>query len=75
MQNTYKIGDYWKNIDKCKERGICPKCKMTEDMEHILTKCDNESHTTAWKLANDLWKKDISKTGMKPPMATKQMKP
>ena len=56
-QNAYKIGEYWKHIEGYTERGICPICNETEDMEHILTSCSAEPRSTAWSLANEVWAK------------------
>jgi hypothetical protein len=56
-QNAYKIGEYWNPIEGYEDRGICLLCNEQEDMEHILTKCTSPARTTAWALANALWKK------------------
>ena len=56
IQSTYKIGEFWENITGYENRGTCPLCDEKEDMEHILTKCKAKARTTAWKLANELWK-------------------
>jgi len=56
-QHAYKIGEYWQNIDNYEHRGICPICDVQEDMEHILTTCKANARETAWKLANETWRK------------------
>ena len=56
-QHAYKIGEYWNNIPGYENRGTCPLCDTQEDMEHILTACKSSARSTAWKLANDLWRK------------------
>ena len=56
-QNMYKIGEFWLPISSFEERGICPLCDELDSMEHILTKCSSNVRSTAWRLANDLWRK------------------
>jgi ribonuclease HI/exonuclease III len=56
-QNAYKIGEYWDPIEGYEDRGICPLCNEQEDMDHILTKCTSPARTTAWALANDVWRR------------------
>ena len=56
-QNAYKIGEFWAPITGYEERGMCPLCNEVEDMEHILTKCKSTNRSTAWNLANEVWRK------------------
>ena len=56
-QHAYKIGEYWTNIPGYEDRGTCPLCNELEDMDHILTTCKSKARSTAWTLANDLWRK------------------
>ena len=56
-QNAYKIGEFWIPITGYEERGTCPLCNELEDMDHILTKCKSTNRSTAWNLANEVWRK------------------
>ena len=55
-QHAYKIGEFWGNIPGYEDRGTCPLCDELEDMDHILTSCKSKARSTAWTLANDLWR-------------------
>jgi len=57
MHNTHKIGDYWTNIDNYGHRANCEKCGTTEDLEHILLRCDILGQGIIWKNVKNLWLK------------------
>ena len=38
--NTYMVGEYWRRIRGCEDRGTCTTCDTTESMNHILTECN-----------------------------------
>ena len=57
IHDTFKIGKFWKNILNYKQCGICPKCKVEELMEHILTECTAPGREQMWSLAYELWSK------------------
>ena len=57
VQGAYKIGGYWTHIEGFQDRGTCPLCDETEDMEHILLRCKAETRELAWTMANEVWKK------------------
>ncbi|KAI0784354.1 ribonuclease H-like domain-containing protein [Abortiporus biennis] len=50
-------GKWWDNITNMEHRGLCPKCKVEESMNHILTDCDALGQKIIWKLAEKLWRK------------------
>ena len=56
-QSAFKIGEYWKNIQGYQDRGVCPICDATEDMDHTLSRCKATARGTAWKLANEVWQR------------------
>ena len=56
-QNAYKIGEFWLPIAGFEERATCPLCDEIEDLGHILTNCSSRARSTAWDLANEVWKK------------------
>jgi len=55
MHNTHMVGEYWANINNCKEREICTTCNTSESMAHILTQCDAPPRRIIWTLAEELW--------------------
>ncbi|KNZ80733.1 Ribonuclease H1 [Termitomyces sp. J132] len=57
MHNGYKIGKYWENIKDLENRAICPKCRVTETLEHILTECEASGQEVAWNFARTLHEK------------------
>ncbi|KAJ6614396.1 hypothetical protein B0H10DRAFT_1803617, partial [Mycena sp. CBHHK59/15] len=58
MHDTHCIGKFWKHIPECEDRGICQFCPGdTEDLEHILLKCQRPGQEIIWKLAKELWLK------------------
>ena len=44
-------------IPNFEQREKCPKCNVTEDMEHILLHCDILGQKIVWKAAKQLWRK------------------
>ncbi|KAG2738109.1 hypothetical protein P692DRAFT_20759626 [Suillus brevipes Sb2] len=60
IHNTHRIGNYWTNIPHYEQRSKCPTCHdEIESMEHILTTCDNQTRTTIWSLAQQLWPESL----------------
>lgn len=60
IHDAYKIGGYWTTIigGEYTERGLCSHCNdETEDMAHILTKCQTPGQAEIWDLAEELWTK------------------
>lgn len=55
IHGAYKIGDFWSNIPGYEERGLCPRCRTTESLDHILTSCTAGPVNTIWTLARDTW--------------------
>ncbi|KAK7689737.1 hypothetical protein QCA50_006376 [Cerrena zonata] len=49
------VGKFWSKLPGYEDRGICPKCKTTEDMEHILFQCTAPGQKLVWRLAQILW--------------------
>ncbi|KAK0489847.1 hypothetical protein EDD18DRAFT_1311182 [Armillaria luteobubalina] len=46
---TFKIGTFWKQLGlQYSNRGICPHCKVTESMEHIILDCNIEAKGKEW---------------------------
>ena len=58
MHGVYKIGNFWTNIPGYEDRGQCPRCHTTEDMEHILTTCTIGPVNEIWTLARNTWPHD-----------------
>ena len=44
-------------IPNFEQREKCPKCNVTEDMEHILLHCDILGQKIVWRAAKQLWRK------------------
>jgi len=57
LHNTHKIGNYWDNIENYSHRGLCTKCRVTENLEHILLECDIPGQRVVWKNVKELWLK------------------
>lgn len=57
MHNAYKIGKYWENIKDYEHRAECPRCRVTETLEHILTECEASGQETIWRFVRDLCEK------------------
>ena len=57
LHSTHKIGAYWMQIPNFEQREKCPKCNVTEDMEHILLHCDILGQKIVWRAAKQLWRK------------------
>jgi hypothetical protein len=54
IHNGHKIGEYWKKIQNYEHRGVCPKCKKTEDLNHILFKCTHNQNQTIWGIIREV---------------------
>jgi ribonuclease HI len=39
IHDAYEVGRYWTKIGGSEWKGICPKCGVVENMEDILTEC------------------------------------
>ncbi|KAJ7836739.1 ribonuclease H-like protein [Mycena leptocephala] len=57
MHDAHRIGKFWKHIPDSEDRGICQFCGETEDLEHILLKCERPGQQLVWDLAEKLWLK------------------
>ena len=57
IHGAHKTGSFWEKIPNMQERAEYPKCKVTEDMEHILTACKATGQELIWKCAKELWTK------------------
>ena len=55
IHSTHKIGAYWTRIPDFEHRESCPKCEVTEDLEHILLHCDIPGQKTVWRATEELW--------------------
>lgn len=53
--NTYMVGEYWRKIRGCEDRGTCTTCDTTESMNHILTECNAPPTCLIWRHAQNLW--------------------
>ncbi|KAJ7238110.1 hypothetical protein B0H12DRAFT_1025902 [Mycena haematopus] len=61
LHNAHRVGNYWKHIPECEDRGICQYCNECEDLEHIFLKCRRPGQAEIWDLAKSLWlKKHLS---------------
>jgi ribonuclease HI len=58
IHNAYKVGRWWTFVQNQEEKAVC-NCSMlgpaTDDMEHILTKCESPGQNEVWNLAGRLW--------------------
>ncbi|KAJ7098413.1 hypothetical protein C8R44DRAFT_642913, partial [Mycena epipterygia] len=55
LHNAHRIGKYWTHIPECEDRAVCQCCSMTEDLEHVLVKCDSPRQKIIWDAAKTLW--------------------
>ncbi|KAJ6468892.1 hypothetical protein C8R45DRAFT_764116, partial [Mycena sanguinolenta] len=56
MHNAHRVGAYWNHIPECEGRAKCSCCGVTEDLEHILVKCESPGQSLLWKAAETLWR-------------------
>ncbi|KAJ7191482.1 hypothetical protein GGX14DRAFT_381120 [Mycena pura] len=57
IHNTFRIGDYWTNINTMEVRALCPVCAVADSMEHIAQDCYAPGQKQIWSLARQLWEK------------------
>ncbi|KAJ7102026.1 hypothetical protein C8R44DRAFT_640984 [Mycena epipterygia] len=55
VHSAHRIGNFWKHIPECEERGICQFCDEPEDLEHIILKCKRPGQSLVWSLVKELW--------------------
>ncbi|KAJ7775427.1 hypothetical protein B0H16DRAFT_1713013 [Mycena metata] len=57
LHNAHRIGNFWTHIPECEDRAISQFYSVTEDLEHILLKCERPGQHQIWNLAKELWLK------------------
>ena len=69
LHGGFKVGKYWNNIPGYEDRGQCPNCEQTEDMNHILFVCPLNKGRTLWCTAREIfeqkgitWPQDMDHT-------------
>jgi hypothetical protein len=55
LHKNHKISNYWSHIPNYEHRSTCHKCGTTEDLEHIILKCDIPGQEIVWNLTKSLW--------------------
>jgi ribonuclease HI len=55
LHGGYKVGEYWDNIPNHQHRGMCTRCGVHENMQHILTQCEMPGQKEIWDLASEMW--------------------
>ncbi|KAJ7739998.1 hypothetical protein DFH07DRAFT_778530 [Mycena maculata] len=55
LHDAHRIGKYWTHIPECEDRAVCQWCETTEDLEHILVKCESPGQEVIWGAAKALW--------------------
>ncbi|KAJ7321907.1 hypothetical protein DFH08DRAFT_818285 [Mycena albidolilacea] len=55
LHNAHRISKYWTHIPECEDCTICKACNTTEDLAHILVKCQSPGQEIIWKAAESLW--------------------
>ena len=50
MHNTFRVGDFWLNIESLKIRGRCHVCRVPETLEHIALDCKAPGQKLIWDL-------------------------
>jgi hypothetical protein len=56
IHDAYRIGDYWDRMENHQHKARCFLCGGIENMEHILTECENSKVSkTIWEEAKKLW--------------------
>jgi len=61
LHKNHKIGDYWSYIPNYEHRSMCHKCGTTEELEHIILKCDIPGQEIVWNITKTLWLKKITR--------------
>ena len=57
LHKSQKIGEYWMNITNYEHCSQCSKCRVTEDLEHIILKCEIPGRAKIWEITKSLWLK------------------
>ncbi|KAG7441584.1 uncharacterized protein BT62DRAFT_907892, partial [Guyanagaster necrorhizus] len=52
---AYKVEQYWGHIPKYEHWGMCPICRVSEMIEHILMECQTPRRQQIWDLMKELW--------------------
>ncbi|KAJ7826941.1 hypothetical protein B0H13DRAFT_2241062 [Mycena leptocephala] len=55
LHQTYKCGNYWRNIPVFEHWAICPVCNVDETMEHVLLEYSAPGQNLIWNLCRQLW--------------------
>jgi hypothetical protein len=58
MHGTQKIGKFWASIATYAHREHCRECRVTETMEHILTRCREPPVRITWLLVEQAWPRE-----------------
>jgi len=56
MHNIYRIGQFWEHIPTLETVALCPTCRITESMEHIMLECQAPGQQQLWRLTEQLWR-------------------
>ncbi|KAH9835048.1 uncharacterized protein C8Q71DRAFT_872296 [Rhodofomes roseus] len=65
LHKAYKVGTYWSHIPNYEDRAECKPCGVTENMDHILLKCNADHQDTLWRLTlRLLHKKGFTRTSL-----------
>ncbi|KIY53069.1 hypothetical protein FISHEDRAFT_33974 [Fistulina hepatica ATCC 64428] len=57
IHDAFKTGRYWSHIPTFEDRGECPVCRETEDLDHILFKCKIPGQEIVWDLVKEIFMK------------------
>ncbi|KAJ7267563.1 hypothetical protein B0H12DRAFT_994789, partial [Mycena haematopus] len=57
IHNTFRVGDFWLNINTMESRHECHTCGVSESLEHIALECKVSGQQTIWDLTQQLWSK------------------
>ncbi|KAJ7082770.1 hypothetical protein C8R44DRAFT_753644 [Mycena epipterygia] len=55
LHDAHRIGKYWNHIPECGNCAECQCCETTDDLEHILLKCESPGQEIIWAAAKSLW--------------------
>ncbi|KIY48683.1 hypothetical protein FISHEDRAFT_42841, partial [Fistulina hepatica ATCC 64428] len=57
IHDAFKTGKFWSHIPTIEDRGECPVCHETEDLNHVLFKCKIPGQEIVWGLVKEIFVK------------------
>ncbi|KAF9034965.1 hypothetical protein BDZ89DRAFT_1011709 [Hymenopellis radicata] len=55
IHEAHATGEYFERMENMAHLAMCPRCEVTESMEHIQLDCQIEAAETVWEAAQKIW--------------------